>query len=213
MKKPATLIVGLLLSTAACISPGASTVLNAQENSMAFDPVVYPETIGGLVTNLGITEMVTDDWAPFEHPTFIGVGYLQRMGVDPLELEIGFNYNHDVVGGGSSPEQRLRFFVVDLGLGIAVPLTKSKNNAIEPYAGAGLAFLFARRDEEVGLDVEHFRDGDQGYYMHAGVRLHVEGGQYISLDWRWLRDLEVDLGRGLQSAESNTLSVGFGYSF
>lgn len=194
-----------------CVHRAGTT--GEKEDPLAFDPIVYPEAMGGLVTNLGISEMVSDGWAPFEHPTYIGVGYLQDLGWDPLELEIGFNYNHDVEGGGSTPEERLRFFVVDVGLGAAMPLTQSKNNVLEPYVGAGFAFLFARRDEEVGLDIDHFKDGDHGYYVHAGLRVHVDGGQYISVDWRMLRNVEVDLGRGLQSAETNTFSVGFGYSF
>jgi len=201
----------LLLGLVSCVN--RSSTVPKDRDPLAFDPVVYPEVMGGFVTNLGISEMLTDDWAPFEHPTYVGVGYLQNLGWEPFELEIGFNYNHDLEGGGSTPEQRLRFFVVDLGFAAAVPLTKSKNNVLEPYVGGGLAFLFARRDEEVGADIDHFKDGDQGYYLHAGLRVHVDGGQYISVDWRWLRGVEVDLGSGLRSAESNTLSVGFGYSF
>jgi opacity protein-like surface antigen len=211
MKKWTVLGACLLMATQSCTT--RRTVVPAEKDPMYFDPVVYPEAMGGLVTNLGLSRLQTDDWDPFDHPTYIGVGYLQRIGLDPLEVELGFNYNHDVQGGGSSPEQRLRFFVVDLGLGVAVPLTKAKNNVFEPYVGAGLAFVFARRDEEVGVDIEHFKDGDQGYYIHAGMRMHIEGGQYISVDWRWLRSVEVDLGLGLQSAATNTLSIGFGYSF
>ncbi len=201
----------LCLVTLSCVHP--DSLAAKERDSLAFDPIVYPEGAGGLVTNLGISEMVADGWSPFEHPTYIGVGYLQNLGWEPLELEIGFNYNHTTEGGGSSPEQRLRFFVVDLGVGASVPLTKAKNNVLEPYVGAGVSFLYARRDEEVGLDIDHFKDGDQGYYIHAGMRVHMDGGQYISIDWRWLRNVEVDLGSGLQSADTNTLSVGFGYSF
>ncbi len=213
MKKAAVMLSGILLGALSCVTPNPLMNSSTEEVALAFDPIVYPESMGGLVTHLGLSQMVADDWVPFEYPTYLGVSYLQRTWLQQMQFELGFNYNHDVVGGGSTPEERLRFFVVDLGLGVAVPLTQSKNNALEPYAGVGLAFLFARRDEEVGLEIDHFRSGDQGYYMHAGVRLHVDGGQYISLDWRWLRDVEVDLGRGLQSANSDTLSVGFGYSF
>jgi hypothetical protein len=180
---------------------------------MDFDPAVYPESMGGLVTHFGISQMVTDDWDPLDNPSYIGVGYQQHTGWDPVEVELGFNYNHETLGGGATPEQRLRFFVFDLGLSMAVPLTRSKANVIEPYAGGGLSFLYARRDEEVGFDIDHFQDGDQGYYFHAGIRIHINPTSYISLDARWLRDVEVDLGGGLQSAESDTLSVGFGYSF
>ncbi|MBL4769572.1 MAG: outer membrane beta-barrel protein [Planctomycetes bacterium] len=203
----------MLLGALSCVSPTSATRDPSFDDPMHFDPVVYPASMGGFVTTIGLSEMQEDSWGSFDFPIYVGVAYLQKLGMDPLQMEIGWNYNHEKIGGGSSPEERLRFFVVDLGVGVAIPLTKSKNNVFEPYVGGGLAFLFARKDEEVGLEIEHFQDGDQGYYMHAGLRMHIEGGQYLSVDWRWLRAVEVDLGAGLQSAESNSLSIGFGYSF
>ncbi|MCA9001002.1 MAG: outer membrane beta-barrel protein [Planctomycetes bacterium] len=195
-----------------CLAGSCAAVSSAQD-PFEFDPGVYPESMGGLVTTIGISQMNAPGWEPLDYPTYVGVGYQQRTEWDPLELELAFHYNHDVAGGGLTPLERLRFFVMDLGLGMALPLTEGRTGTLEPYVGGGMSFLYARRDEEAGFAVDHFRDGDMGWYGHAGIRIHLDRVRYISVDWRWLRDVEVDLGRGIQSAESDTLSVGFGYSF
>ena len=178
----------------------------------------YPENMAGIESRFAISNLQRNGWAPFDKQTSVGVLYRSYLAVKPLELELGGFFDYERVGGGSNPLQRLRFYEIDLGLAVSAPLgggspDSRRSTSIEPYAGAGLAVLIGRTDEAGSSGYDQFHDADTGYYVHSGVRLYLQGRNYISIDWRWLRGAELDLGRGSISADQNDLSIGFGVAF
>jgi len=174
---------------------------------------IYPRSMAGLESRIGVTELSSSDWEPLERPIYLGFLFRNYLAVEPLELEVGGSYSYDREGGGVTPLQRLRLYELDLGLGVSTPLGPPGHSLLEPFFGAGLALVMGRSDVAQGGGIDYFEDADNGYYLHGGVRLYVERRQYISIDWRWLRGADLDLGYGRQSVEQRTLSIGFGFSF
>ena len=172
----------------------------------------YPDNIAGFDYWVGARDMEVDAWAPLDTPASMGFHYRSYLNLEPLEFELGGSYAYERQGGGSDPLSRLRFYEVDLGLGLSAN-PNSGRYFIEPYVGAGLTWLIGRSDLEQGGGIDTFDDTDFGTYVHGGVRLYVQDRQYVFADWRRTFGTELDVGFGTLDATYEMFSVGLGVSF
>ena len=207
------LLCALAASLTACV-----TERGRSEYILPDHPIVeledpYPDNIAGFQTQIGISEFEGTNLPPFEHPSSLGILYRSYLDWEPFELEIGGGFGYEVEDEGGAPLNRLRLYEANIGLGMTVPMGPRGRPSLEGFFGSGLAWVAGRTDVESGSGVDKFDDVDTGYYVHGGVRFYLQRRQYISIDWRILRDIDLSFGGVSRSADLNTVSIGFGVSF
>lgn len=142
------------------------------------------------------------DWSPVDDQTAFGADFSRVTGAIGWEVGVQGSRESDDVSGA-----KLRGTTREIHGGLRV---EAGDNVIRPYAGAGLAYINAKIDPDVGASDD---DGSLAGYLHGGVTCDLGTAFYVGLDARVLFGSDLTINGASTDADYGQLAIVVGFAF
>ncbi len=161
---------------------------------------------------LGVRSFDASAWEPQEDQGLVGLDFAEFANLGNVWLEGGIHHSFDeedeTPPGGTALELETETLELSAGLHAGLPLGR-----FQPYAGAGLSFLFVELERiDQGVVVED-DDSTPGGYAKIGLLFAVAPGAHVGVEYRRFEGGDVSRGGTELDTSSGTLALVFGASF
>lgn len=173
---------------------------------LALPPAHAGDWTGNISGYLGQKSLDDSDWAELDQQCGAGVIFDIKKKEWPVSIAL------DIVGSGDVHEEgslKHKGFTVEQHIGVR-KIFDFENSSVKPYIGGGIAFIFAKLEDEGGGANFSQDDNTVGAWLGAGMYVEITSHFIMGLDVRYSQAEVTLLDKEREAGGLNTgITIGY----